>query len=93
MCVYIYNEFAFLFTFFIFSWLSFVPVLIKYWSFILFFFCIGRVQSCYKMLHNPLEKGTNKKNKRNGDLGSKKFGVSYILQEMLTYKYDHNIAR
>lgn len=45
------------------------------------------------MLHNPLEKGTNKKNKRNGDLGSKKFGVSYILQEMLTYKYDHNIAR
>jgi hypothetical protein len=31
MCVYIYNEFAFLFTFFIFSWISFVPVLIKYW--------------------------------------------------------------
>lgn len=58
-----------------------------------FFFCIGRVQSCYKMLHNPLEKGTNKKNKRNGDLGSKKFGVSRILQEMLTYKYDHNRAR
>lgn len=45
------------------------------------------------MLHNSLEKGANKKNKRNGDLGSKRFGISHILQEMFNYKYEHSRAR